>query len=135
MMNTIVKRIPFEIMASLIAAFVSAIALGTTFGVSVLMQRYVALHEPAKVAMVKTALPSGALVAQGHSLYLMNCAHCHADDATGDEGPDLHGVKKSDTRIASIIQNGIKGEMPKFGQKFKDGDVQALIAFIRSLKD
>jgi len=31
--------------------------------------------------------------------------------------------------------NGIKGEMPKFGQKLSDADMQALIAFIRSLKE
>jgi mono/diheme cytochrome c family protein len=73
-------------------------------------------------------------VDQGRHLFLQNCAHCHADDATGDEGPDLHGVKKSDARITAIIQKGIKGEMPKFGQKFKDEDVRALIAYLRSLK-
>ena len=29
-------------------------------------------------------------ISKGRSLFLKNCAHCHADDATGDEGPDLH---------------------------------------------
>ena len=64
----------------------------------------------------------------------MNCAHCHAPDAHGDEGPDLHGVTKSDARIAALIKNGVKGEMPKFGTKLSDTDVQALTAFIRSLE-
>ena len=64
-----------------------------------------------------------------------NCAHCHGTDARGDEGPDLHGVVKSDAKIASFIKNGIKGEMPKFGQKLSDADVQALIAYIRSLTE
>ena len=72
-------------------------------------------------------------VARGHQLYLMNCAHCHARDASGDEGPDLHGVEKSDARIASMIKNGVKGKMPRFGAKLSDADVQSLIAFIRSL--
>ena len=67
-------------------------------------------------------------------MFLMNCAHCHAADATGDEGPDLHGLHKSDARLAAIIKNGIKGEMPKFGAKLSDADVQALTAFIHSLK-
>jgi mono/diheme cytochrome c family protein len=66
---------------------------------------------------------------------MMNCAHCHGNDARGDEGPDLHEVTKSDARISSLIKNGIKGEMPKFGEKLNDTDVQALIAFVRSLKD
>jgi cytochrome c5 len=75
-----------------------------------------------------------AEVARGHQLYLRNCAHCHAPDATGDEGPDLHDVERSDARIAALIKNGVKGQMPKFGAKLSDPDVQALIAFIRSLQ-
>ena len=71
---------------------------------------------------------------QGYTLFMMNCAHCHGSDARGDEGPDLHGVTKSDARIASLIKNGIQGEMPKFGAKLTDTDVRALIAFVRSLK-
>jgi|ERR1043166_7168171 mono/diheme cytochrome c family protein len=72
---------------------------------------------------------------RGYTLFEQNCAHCHGEDARGDEGPDLHGVTKSDVRITSIIKNGIKGEMPKFGTKLTDADVRALIAFVRSLKD
>jgi len=79
--------------------------------------------------------PAGTRERQGYTLFMMNCAHCHGNDARGDEGPDLHGVTKSDARITSIIKNGIKGEMPKFGAKLTDTDVQALIAFVRSLKD
>src|SRR5271170_5043759 len=79
--------------------------------------------------------PAGTLANQGYKLFMMNCAHCHGNDARGDEGPDLHGVTKSDARIASLIKNGRKGEMPKFGSKLTDADVQALIAFVRSLKD
>ncbi len=74
-------------------------------------------------------------VTEGARLFGLNCAHCHGVDATGDEGPDLHGVTKSDAKIAGYIKNGIKGEMPKFGQKLSDADVQALIAYIRSLKE
>ena len=124
---------PFEATAAIIAACVSTVVVGGTLGFAVVMEKYTASHAPA-VPPVAPIVATGPLVEQGHHLYLQNCAHCHAPDATGDEGPDLHGVKKNDARITSIIQNGIKGEMPKFGSKFKDGDVQALIAFIRSLK-
>jgi mono/diheme cytochrome c family protein len=85
-------------------------------------------------ATAKIALPAaGTREREGYTLFMMNCAHCHGDDARGDEGPDLHGVTKSDERIAAFIKNGIKGEMPKFGAKLTDNDVQALIAFVRSL--
>ena len=79
--------------------------------------------------------PPGTPAKQGYNLFMLNCAHCHGPDARGEEGPDLHGVTKSDARIAWMIKNGVKGEMPRFGAKLTDTDVQALIAFIRSLKD
>jgi len=46
--------------------------------------------------------------------------------------PDL---AKSDARITTIIKVGIKGEMPAFAKKFTDSDVQALIAYLRTLND
>ena len=70
----------------------------------------------------------------GYKLFDRNCAHCHGDDARGDEGPDLHGLIKSDTRLEKTIRNGIKGEMPAFGKKFSDEDVRELIAWLRTLK-
>jgi len=75
-----------------------------------------------------------AAVMRGRDLFLMNCAHCHGDDAHGtDEAPDLTAFHKSEARIASVVKNGIKGEMPRFGQKLTDADVKMLIRFIRSL--
>jgi len=81
--------------------------------------------------------PAGAPPAPsqiGRTLYLKNCAHCHADDATGDEGPDLHGLEKSDEWITKRVRNGIKGEMTAFGGKFSQQDMDALIAYLRTLK-
>jgi mono/diheme cytochrome c family protein len=133
-----VKQTPLEITAAFLAILVSAVALGGTLGGSIMMEKYTGSHAPVAPPQapppVENATAAGPLVAQGRHLYLMNCAHCHAPDATGDEGPDLHGVRKTDARITSMIMNGVKGEMPKFGAKFKDADVQALIAYVRSLK-
>jgi mono/diheme cytochrome c family protein len=70
----------------------------------------------------------------GRRLFLKNCAHCHADDATGDEGPDLHGLERSDKFIAKRIRNGVKGKMTAFGQKFSRTDIDELIAYLRTLK-
>jgi mono/diheme cytochrome c family protein len=74
-----------------------------------------------------------ASVAAGQQLFLKNCAHCHGVDARGDEGPDLHGLKASDEWIDYRIRNGAKGEMPAFREKFSQSDVDALIAYLRSL--
>ena len=120
--------------ASLFAATVATAVLSSTFGLAAYMQRR-------SVAIVSVAPPENfrpqqfdtQLVAGGHSLFLMNCAHCHGDDATGDEGPDLHGLRKSDGRLRALIKNGIKGEMPRFSEKLADSDIDALVAFLHSL--
>jgi mono/diheme cytochrome c family protein len=71
--------------------------------------------------------------AQGRHLFLMNCAHCHGDDARGDEGPDLHNLHRSDARIREVITAGIKGEMPSFRKKLGDPEVRELTAYPRTL--
>jgi mono/diheme cytochrome c family protein len=71
--------------------------------------------------------------AQGRHLFLMNCAHCHGDDARGDEGPDLHDLHKSDARIHQVITGGIKGEMPSFAKKLGDPEIRQLTAYLRTL--
>jgi uncharacterized membrane protein len=71
---------------------------------------------------------------QGRHLFLMNCAHCHGDDARGDEGPDLHNLHKTDARIYQIVTGGIKGEMPSFAKKLGEPDIRDLTAYLRSLK-
>ena len=71
--------------------------------------------------------------AQGRHLFLMNCAHCHGDDARGDEGPDLHDLSKSDARIHQVITGGIKGEMPSFGKKLGEPEIRQLTAYLRTL--
>jgi mono/diheme cytochrome c family protein len=108
-------------------------AIGMAFAAGEIVQPKQAAESP---ATAKSVVPSpGTQAYQGYTLFLANCAHCHGSEARGDEGPDLHGVTKSDARISSLIKNGIKGEMPKFGEKLTDTDVQALIAFVRSLKE
>lgn len=118
------------------------IILGTISGLAAIGMAFAAseMFQPNPVvasgALAALAIPSAGISAeQGYKLFLLNCAHCHGPDARGEEGPDLHGVTKSDARIASMIKNGVKGEMPRFGAKLTDADVRALTVFIRSLKN
>ena len=64
----------------------------------------------------------------------MNCAHCHGDDAHGDEGPDLYNLRKSDARIHQVITAGVKGEMPSFAKKLGDPEIRLLTAYLRTLR-
>jgi mono/diheme cytochrome c family protein len=115
---------------------VSGLVVGTTLGFARFMQTIQRSSTPMIAMAAKQPLDTTKqpLAAQGAKLFSFNCAQCHGVDATGDEGPDLHGLTKSDSRLKSIILNGVKGEMPAFNKKFKDEDAQALVAFLRTLK-
>ena len=123
-------RIARAVKAALCAGAIAASMLGGTLALAEFMQKKSALQS----SLASTNSPQDPLVAQGQHLFLMNCAHCHGDDARGDEGPDLHGLRKTDARLSALINNGIKGEMPRFNQKLSPSDVQALVAFLNSLK-
>jgi mono/diheme cytochrome c family protein len=128
-----------EIKATVLALAASLGLLGLTFGLSPFLQPGKAADTrpevPANTVPIREEAGLEGLTKQGYTLFDHNCAHCHGDDARGDEGPDLHGLVKSDARLTKIIKGGIKGEMPAFGKKFTDSDVQALIAYLRTLKD
>lgn len=123
-------RIPRAASAAFCATAVAVCTLGGTLAFADYMQRKSALQS----SLSATNSPSNPLVTQGQHLFLMNCSHCHGDDVRGDEGPDLHGLRKTDARLSALINNGIKGEMPRFDQKLSPSDVQALIGFLNSLK-
>lgn len=134
-----------EAKAAVAAVTVSITVLAGTLSLAAVMRRTslasgpvisgnsVAAVPAAPVGPVSVAVAADA--AEGRHLFLMNCAHCHADDATGDEGPDLHNLHKSDARIHQVITAGIKGEMPSFGKKLGEKDVKALTAYLRTLTD
>jgi mono/diheme cytochrome c family protein len=115
----------------------SALALALAYGLSLGLRREAARtsHQQASPeAWLEAPTPtSPALVAQGRKLFLRSCAHCHGADASGDEGPDLHGVEVSDRYIAHIITHGIKREMPSFAKKLGGDDITRLTAYVRSL--
>ena len=121
--------------APLLAIGTAVAVLASTFAMAAYMQRSLPAGIPLARPDARQAQPlDPQIVASGRKLFLMNCAHCHADDATGDEGPDLHGLRKTDERLRLLIRNGIKGEMPRFGTKLAEGDLDALVAYLDSLR-
>ena len=120
--------------AFLAAIFASGTALIGMFGVaSVIRHGQPSISVPMFATSAQAAMKPPELAAQGRHLFLMNCAHCHGDDARGNEGPDLHNLHRSDARIHEVITAGIRGEMPSFRKKLGDPDVQQLIAYLRTL--
>jgi mono/diheme cytochrome c family protein len=128
-----------EIKGLLFGITVSLGLLGVTFGLSPIFQPKKATvaneEQQANATSVSSTHVLEGESKRGYSLFDHSCAPCHGDDARGDEGPSLYNLVKSDARITTIIKGGVKGEMPSFARKFSDADVQALIAYLRTLKD
>jgi mono/diheme cytochrome c family protein len=125
--------------ALLVAIATSVVTLLVTFGFAAAMRSTQLRSLPPAAMMVvaqggveKERLSAAAL--RGRHLFLLNCAHCHGDDARGDEGPDLHNLPKSDARIHQVITRGIKGEMPSFAKKLGEPEVQQLTVYLRTLR-
>ena len=128
-----------EIQGTVLGLAVAAGMLAATFSLAEVLQstnRVDSRHglQP-NGSTTPTAVHLGEEAQRGYKLFEQNCAHCHGDDARGDEGPSLYNVRKSDARIATLVKGGVKGEMPSFVKKFNDTDIQALIAYLRTLKN
>ena len=121
-----------------LAALASALALVSAYGLSLGLRRSAARtsrQQATPEAWFEARTPTSPdPVAQGRKLFLASCAHCHGADATGDEGPDLHGVEASDRFISRTIARGIKGEMPSFARKLATPEIARLTAYVRSLE-
>ena len=120
-----------EVKALIAALLISGTVVGAFLGTARIGQSNTSM--PSVKSAAQSSVIKDPKVAAGAKLFALNCAHCHGVDATGDEGPDLHKVTKTDERIKSTILNGIKGEMPTFGKKLNADDAATLVAFIRGL--
>ncbi len=119
------------------AVFAAVAALAVAFGFAAGLRRAAVRdshQQPIAEAWFERARAvTPAQVASGRALFLHNCAQCHGADARGDEGPDLHDVPVSDRYIANTVARGIPHEMPAFGRKLSRDDLDALVAYVRSL--
>jgi mono/diheme cytochrome c family protein len=75
------------------------------------------------------------------SLFKTNCALCHGDDGAGTELGKRFKVKdlrskevqdKSSADLALIVHDG-KDNMPPFGKRLDDKQIESLIGYIRHL--
>ena len=72
----------------------------------------------------------------GLTMFATLCGYCHQDGGRADgKGPKLAGSKRSDEYIIERIKKGKVGAMPAFGGAFSDGQIIAILAYIRGLED
>lgn len=127
----------------LVAALIAmVVVLGGAFGLSAIIvshthqapfQSMSSSMAADKQKMSSSMTASVQLVATGATLFTQACSSCHGAKGQGLIGPSLYNSDLTDDKIASIIKNGVKGRMPGFPQ-YKEPQVQALTAYIRSLK-
>jgi mono/diheme cytochrome c family protein len=125
-----------ESKALALALLVASVSLGASLLAAVPIKCFVtgaaALEQTNAPEPVVSTDP--AVIAQGRQNFVMSCVECHADDATGDEVPDLHNLAISNTRIATTIRHGVKGEMPAFAKKYDEAQIATLLSYLRTLK-
>jgi mono/diheme cytochrome c family protein len=72
----------------------------------------------------------------GPTMFATVCGYCHLDGGRSEgKGPKLAGSKRSDEYIIERIRKGKPGAMPAFGGNFSDGQIIAILAYIRGLDD
>jgi len=71
----------------------------------------------------------------GKALFQQNCVNCHGLDATGEEGPNLHGVPAAlgDAAVANIIRRGIPGTGMPSSYILSEQDAANIVAWLHSL--
>ena len=93
--------------------------------------------------IVLLGIAAGPLFADGAATYKAKCAMCHGADGKGDtpmgkslKVRDLSSAdvqKQTDIELTKVIAGG-KGKMPAYGKSLTAADIQAVIAYVRTLK-
>ena len=72
----------------------------------------------------------------GQQMFATTCGYCHQDGGrAAGRGPKLSKSERSDEYIIERIRKGKTGAMPAFGAVFSDGQIVAILAYIRGLDD
>lgn len=96
--------------------------------------RFNRLTAAASLVAVSMATP---LLAQssGATIYKAKCQMCHLADGTGNKGMKVPAFTAgaSDASLIAATKNG-KGKMPAYAGKLTDADIDAVVAYIKTLK-
>ena len=72
----------------------------------------------------------------GGKMFATTCGFCHQDGGRhAGRGPKLSKSERSDEYIIERIKKGKVGAMPAYGAVFSDGQIIAILAYIRGLDD
>ena len=72
----------------------------------------------------------------GQQMFATTCGFCHQDGGrAAGRGPKLSKSERSDEYLIERIRKGKMGAMPAYGSVFSDGQIIAILAYIRGLDD
>ncbi len=72
----------------------------------------------------------------GEQMFATTCGFCHPNGGRHlGRGPKLSNSERSDEYIIDRIKKGKGGAMPAYGSVFSDGQIIAILAYIRGLDD
>jgi len=115
--------------ALLLAFAISTVSLCTALSSAVFVR---AITKKSPIRETRNA--NNQSIAEGRRIFVRHCVECHGFDARGEEGPDLHNLRAGDRLIRQIITGGIKEEMPAYSKALDEAEVQALIAYLKTLR-
>jgi mono/diheme cytochrome c family protein len=73
---------------------------------------------------------------EGGKMFATTCGFCHQDGGRhAGRGPKLSKSERSDEYIVERIKKGKVGAMPSYGSVFSEGQIMAILAYIRGLDD
>jgi mono/diheme cytochrome c family protein len=103
----------------------------------------------ATIIALLAASSASVRAADAKALWTANCTPCHGASGNGDTkmgktlgAADLTSASKqssfTDAQATTAIKDGVKQNgktaMKAFGGKLSDGDIKALVAYVRTLK-
>jgi mono/diheme cytochrome c family protein len=72
----------------------------------------------------------------GQQMFATTCGFCHQGGGrAAGRGPKLSKSERTDEYIIERIKKGKPGAMPAFGSVFSEGQIIAILAYIRGLDD
>jgi mono/diheme cytochrome c family protein len=72
----------------------------------------------------------------GETMFATSCGFCHEDGGrNAGKGPKLSNSARSDEYLIERIRKGKPGAMPAFGRVFSEGQIMAILAYIRGLDE
>lgn len=86
-----------------------------------------------------TLMTDATNLGTGKGIFLKNCASCHKDNGSGDNGPNLtdkmwiYGFDIKD--VFSSVKNGRPGGMPEHNSKLNPVEIQQVASFVLSLPE